>query len=107
MAVDLEGGCRVTHYREGDPIREGTLSVWRQVGRATGARAISLRTLEFAPGRSSQIRNSDCDDVLFVLEGEATVTVGDSQYPVGADSGIYVRPGELFAVENPGPGPFV
>ena len=50
MAVKLEGGCRVTTMQEGVPRNEGTVKIWRQVGRDTGAKAISLRTLEFARG---------------------------------------------------------
>jgi mannose-6-phosphate isomerase-like protein (cupin superfamily) len=107
MAVELEGGCRVTHYREGDPAEVGTLRLWQQVGRAAGATAISLRTLEFAPGLSPGLRNASSDDVLFALEGEATVYVDGWPHRVGPDTGLFVRPGEVLTVDNPGPGAFV
>jgi mannose-6-phosphate isomerase-like protein (cupin superfamily) len=107
MAVELEGGCRVTHFREGDPAGAGTLRLWQQVGRATGARAISLRTLEFAPGRSPGLANASSDEVLFALEGEATVYVDGWPHRVGPDTGVFVRPGEVLTVDNPGPGAFV
>src|SRR5438552_16631752 len=68
MAVILEGGCRVSGAREGEPLVEGTLRIWNQIGRATGAQAISLRVMEFAPGLSPTIRNDDCDEILYVLE---------------------------------------
>ena len=47
MAVILDGGCRVSNMREGEPGLAGTLRVWSQIGRSTGAQAISLRVLEF------------------------------------------------------------
>jgi mannose-6-phosphate isomerase-like protein (cupin superfamily) len=67
MAITLEGGCRVTDMRESEPVRQGTLSVWPQVGRAVGAQTISLRVLEFAPGLSPGICNEACDEILYVL----------------------------------------
>ena len=63
MAITLEGGCRVSEMREGEPLIEGTLRIWNRIGRATGAQAISLRAMEFAPGLSPGIRNDDCDEI--------------------------------------------
>lgn len=68
MPVILEGGCRVSHSREGDPITNGTLSIWNQVGRHAGAQAISLSVMEFAPGLSPMILNADCDQILYLDE---------------------------------------
>src|SRR6266550_1185380 len=70
MALTLAGGCRVSDMREGTPLSEGTVRIWNQVNRATGAQKISLRIVEFAPGLSPGIRNGDCDEILFVLNSE-------------------------------------
>ena len=122
MAVVLEGGCRVSQMREGDPLVNGTLSIWNQIGRTTGAQAISLRVMEFAPGMSPGIRNNDSDEILYVLgcwergrpfptngsvgtargSGWATTFINGHPYEVGPDTGIYVRPKETFAIDNPG-----
>jgi mannose-6-phosphate isomerase-like protein (cupin superfamily) len=67
MIVTLEGGCRVSEMREDDPIVTGTLSIWNRIGRATGAQAISLRVMEFAPGESPAIVNEDCDQILYTI----------------------------------------
>jgi mannose-6-phosphate isomerase-like protein (cupin superfamily) len=77
MTKTLQGGCHVSHMHEGAPLVEGTLRIWNQVGRATGAQAISLRVMEFAPGISPAIRNDDCDEILYVLDHDR-VAVGDS-----------------------------
>ncbi|HSQ24810.1 MAG TPA: cupin domain-containing protein [Pyrinomonadaceae bacterium] len=121
MAVLLEGGCRVSDMREGDPLTEGTLRIWKQLGRASGAQAISLRVMEFAPGLSPGICNDDCDEILFVLDSTlgcerdnrnevstirvsgVNLLIDGRSYEVDADSGIYIRPGETFALDNPGP----
>ena len=68
MAVTLEGGCRVSEMREGEPVVNGTVRIWNQVGKANGANAISLRVMEFAPGLSPGIRNGDCDEILYVVD---------------------------------------
>lgn len=125
MVVNLEGGCRVSPMHYGEPLVEGTLRIWNQIGCATGAQAISLRVLEFAPGLSPTIKNDEGDQILYVLgcgyAPERVSRVGVSEpveqteisplrllidrqsYDVPADTGIYIRPNQTFAIENPGP----
>ena len=64
MAVDLEGGCRVTQMNEGTPRTSGSLKIWNQIGKATGADAISLRVMEFGPGLSPRLCNTRVMSVL-------------------------------------------
>jgi len=120
MAVILEGGCRVSEMREGEPLIEGTLRIWSRIGHATGAQAISLRVMEFAPGLSPGIRNDGCDEIFYVLDWENKSTVRDEvsttrvsgwinafidgqHYDVDTNTGVYLRPHETFAIDNPGP----
>jgi mannose-6-phosphate isomerase-like protein (cupin superfamily) len=136
--------------REGDPLIAGTVRIWNRISRATGAQAISLRVLEFAPGSSPGIRNGDCDEILYVLSGSklapsdhegvkdssqgqapsappldrgqlidphpegvqrdthvAQAFIDGRSYDLSPDTGIYIRPGETFAVNNPGPASIV
>jgi mannose-6-phosphate isomerase-like protein (cupin superfamily) len=116
MALILEGGCRVSEMREGNPVVNATLRIWNQIGRATGAQAISLRIVEFAPGLSPGIR-SNSDEILYVFGWErghpvrlrelceqtlAQVFIDGQSYDIAPDTGIYLRPGETLAVNNPG-----
>jgi mannose-6-phosphate isomerase-like protein (cupin superfamily) len=131
MSITLAGGCRVSGMREGAPAISGTLRIWKQAGRATGAQAISLRIIEFAPGLSPAIRNGECDEILYVLnsmerghpqserghpvrlsersertaEGESSpqIIINGWAHDIGSDTGIYIRPHETFAIDNPGP----
>jgi mannose-6-phosphate isomerase-like protein (cupin superfamily) len=107
MVVLLEGGCRVTGIRDGEPTINDTLSVWPQIGRANGASAISLRTMEFAPGLSPGCRNQECDQVIYVLQGAGTIFIDGWPYEVQPETGVYLRPGVILTVDNPGPQPFV
>jgi mannose-6-phosphate isomerase-like protein (cupin superfamily) len=111
MAVILEGGCRVSEMREGDPVVNATLRVWKRIGRATGAQAISLRVMEFGPGESPTIENEVCDQILYMLgevrtacdSGRATLLVDGQSNEITPDTGIYIRPNQTFAIENSGP----
>ena len=103
MAVVLEGGCRVSTMHEGAPRVFGSLKVWNQIGRASGAEAISLRLLEFGPGNSPGLRNRECDEVIYVLEGDCTVFIDGVAHEVGPETGVYLRPGQTLSVNNAGP----
>jgi mannose-6-phosphate isomerase-like protein (cupin superfamily) len=88
---------------DGTPEVSGSLKIWNRIGKATGADAISLRVLEFGPGVSPSLRNDESDEVLYVLEGNGTVVIDGSAYEVGPETGIYVRPGQAWTVDNSGP----
>jgi mannose-6-phosphate isomerase-like protein (cupin superfamily) len=147
MGVTLEGGCRVSQMREGEPIVQGTLRIWNRIGQKTGAQAISLRVMEFAAGMSPTISNDECDEILYVLDSSsrspdhdreavgdnsqvqaqsappldqtqlepvhregvrekkhvATILIDGHSYDIGPDTGVYIRPNERYAIDNPGP----
>jgi len=90
MAVLLEGGCRVAAMSEDAPQVEGSL--------------ISLRVLEFGPGRSPTFRNAEHDEVLFALSNCTLLIDGDARR-VERETGIFVRAGQAFAIENQGSAP--
>jgi len=100
MAVILDGGCRVSTMHEGEPRVDGSLKIWNQIGKSSGAKAISLRLLEFGPGTSAALRNRASDEVFYVLEGNCTVVIDDDAYDVGPETGVYLRPGQTLRVEN-------
>ena len=96
--VNLEGGCRVAALKEGAPIREGALKVWRHFGVDEGAQAISLRILELPRRESASIRSGDWDEALYVLSGSG---IGD-HVPIRIDTAIYLRPRSLLMLANDG-----
>jgi len=100
MAVVLEGGCRVSTMHEGDPHVEGPLKIWKQIGKASGAKAISLRVLEFGSGTSPVLRNQASDEVFYLLDGNCTAVIGDDEYELGPETGVYLRPGQTLLVKN-------
>jgi len=99
MAVALEGGCRVSTMREGTPQVDGSLKIWNHIDPQTGAKAISLRILEFGPGPSPDLRNKDVDEVLFALD-QCRVLIDDVTHEVEPQSGVFIRARQTFRVEN-------
>jgi len=98
----------VTGLRDGDPERSGAVKVWSLVGRASGARSISLRAIEVAAGDSAGWRNADCDEILYVLSGRASILLGDARrLDVEPETGIHVAPGVTFSARVTGPEPLV
>jgi mannose-6-phosphate isomerase-like protein (cupin superfamily) len=63
--IALEGGCRVVGLKEGEPVREGALRIWRHFDGA-----LSLRVLEL-DGEATW-RNESDDETLYVIEGEGS-----------------------------------
>jgi mannose-6-phosphate isomerase-like protein (cupin superfamily) len=87
VTVLLEGGCRVATMNEGLPRQEGSL--------------LSLRVLEFGPGRSSTLRNDDLDEVLFTLD-ECRIFIDDVAHEVESQSGVFIPAKKTFRIENCG-----
>jgi mannose-6-phosphate isomerase-like protein (cupin superfamily) len=85
---------------EGEPRVSGSLKIWDQIGRASGAKAISLRVLEFGQGTSPVLSDPDSDEVFYVLDGNCKVVIGEDEYEVGPETGVYLRPGQTLRVEN-------
>jgi mannose-6-phosphate isomerase-like protein (cupin superfamily) len=105
MDVTLDAGCRVADLRQGEPEVRGPLRIWTRFDRGKGARALSLRILEVAPGLSPGLRNTDCDEVLYVIAGTGTAYLDGHPFAVGPDQGIHLMPGVSLALENPAPHP--
>jgi len=110
MAVELEGGCRVSAMKEGAPELTGSMKLWRQIGPSTGAKAVSLRIMEFDEGRSPLIRNDEVDEVFYYLESfeedrrtasRCTVQLDGRNFDLEPETGFYLRAGKVLSVLNP------
>lgn len=93
MAVQLEGGCRVTRYDEGEAFRSGTLTIRCPIGRATGTRAISLRIIEASPGLSPGMISERSDEALYIRSGRGTAWIDGREFSIAPDTALFVRAG--------------
>jgi mannose-6-phosphate isomerase-like protein (cupin superfamily) len=72
MSVELEGGCRVTSVREGEPEGSGAARIWRHFDSK-----LSLRVIEIAGEHT--FHNDSHDEVLYDLANDEGIYV-----PAGA-----------------------
>lgn len=107
MAVELEGGCRVTHFGEGEAFRSGTLTIRCPIGRSTGTRAISLRIIEASRGLSPGLTSTGSDEALYVRSGRGTAWIDGRESSIEPDTALHVRSGANLTLRCDGEEPLL
>src|SRR5438270_11077898 len=92
MLANLDGGCRVVGLKDGEPVVDGALRIWKHFGTHAGAKAISLRVMELLAGARTSLRNETTDEVLYVLFGSGSASV----FALTPDTGVYLPPATSF-----------
>jgi mannose-6-phosphate isomerase-like protein (cupin superfamily) len=72
-------------------------------GAEDGSRVLEQRVLRFAPGTSLPRANAGRDELLYAVSGTGTLELEDERHELEPDSAAYVRSGETYVVDNPGP----
>jgi mannose-6-phosphate isomerase-like protein (cupin superfamily) len=85
MVAMLDGGCVVTGLHEGEPLRDGALTIWNHFR----GDAVSLRVMKL--DGVATLRNETCEEVLYVLEGSGSIA---------AHTGIYLPPGSSLELQG-------
>ena len=101
MGIELTGGCRVFRLTEGEPLRRGTLSLRRHVGRETGAAAMSFAAVELSAGLSPAWRSGPSGEILFVVSGDGFLLQDGAATPIAPDTAVFLPTGARIAVETP------
>jgi quercetin dioxygenase-like cupin family protein len=83
-----------TEAVDGDTVR-----VRRLFDAARGCDMFAQRILSFGPGRSQDRVERGADETLYVLDGEATVSVAGDEHEVAAGTSIYVGKGTPWSVD--------
>jgi mannose-6-phosphate isomerase-like protein (cupin superfamily) len=90
---DVEG-----RRAEGDTALEKVV-----LGAHTGSKLLEQHVTRFAPGRSLPRGSDDRDELLFVVSGSGTLELEGEPHELERDSGVYVRAGEAYTIDNGGP----
>ena len=90
---DVEG-----HRREGDTALDKVV-----LGADTGSQLLEQHVVRYAPGRSLPRGEAGRDELLFVVSGAGTLELEGEPHTLEPDSGVYVRAGERYSVDNEGP----
>jgi mannose-6-phosphate isomerase-like protein (cupin superfamily)/CDGSH-type Zn-finger protein len=101
--VKLDNDCYLFSPARAELARQGTLAWCATISPALGALHQSQFYAEAAPGASPVISADGRHTVLFIMDGEGEVEIGDRRFAVTQKSGLYVRPSEAFRVHNAGP----
>ena len=91
--ADVEG-----RRLEGDTALEKVV-----LGAHTGSELLEQHVTRYAAGRSLPRRDERRDELLFVVSGSGTLELEGDPYDLEPDSGVYVRAGETYTVDNEGP----
>jgi mannose-6-phosphate isomerase-like protein (cupin superfamily) len=92
----------VTADRDVDPVRApgDTADVRTTIDASRGCEHLEQRVLQFSPGRSQERGAEDRQEVLFVRSGSGTIEIDGTRHPLEEWSGVFVAPGERYAIET-------
>lgn len=100
--VLLDGECYVFRPSEAKLETQGTARWCTVIGPRYGARYQSQFYVEVATAASPPMSFGERHVVLFVQQGRGRVHIGTRSFDVDRTDGVYVRPGEAFALEPDG-----
>ncbi len=80
-----------------------TAEVRTTIDASNGCERLEQHVIRFAPGRSLERNNEGRQEVLFIVSGAGTLHLGGAQHALEPKTGVFIAPGESYAVENPGP----
>jgi mannose-6-phosphate isomerase-like protein (cupin superfamily) len=89
-----------------EPVRDAddTASVRVTFDDSNGCEQLEQRVIRFGAGRSRDRTPGEREEVLFVVAGSGELDLDGERHALELGTGVFIAPGETFAVENPGPG---
>ena len=100
LKAALDNGCYVIRVPDGTMQQHGVMHFYSVIGAADGATQLSQYVATVGTGESPVLRYPGSDAVLFVASGNGIVRIADREFPVSAETGVCVKPGEGFQVLN-------
>jgi mannose-6-phosphate isomerase-like protein (cupin superfamily) len=73
------------------------------LGPHTGSPRLEQRVTRYEPGRSLPRGHESRDELLFAVSGTGALELDGERHALEPDSGAYVRAGERYVIDNPGP----
>jgi mannose-6-phosphate isomerase-like protein (cupin superfamily) len=71
---------------------------------ANGCERLQQRLIRYGPGRSAKRTLVERQEVLYVVDGQGRLDLDGRTHHLEPSMGVYLAPGETYAVENSGPG---
>jgi mannose-6-phosphate isomerase-like protein (cupin superfamily) len=94
----------VVDEQELEPVRENgdTASVRVAFDASNGCERLEQRLIRYARGRSAEQTLVGKQEVWFVVSGRGVLHLDGVAHDLEPDTGVYLAPGETYAVENEG-----
>jgi mannose-6-phosphate isomerase-like protein (cupin superfamily) len=73
--------------------------------RSRGCELLEQRVVSFEPGRSDERTLEGRQEVLYVVSGRGELELEGERHELQPETGVFVAPGETYAIDNPGPEP--
>jgi mannose-6-phosphate isomerase-like protein (cupin superfamily) len=88
-----------------EPVRDGddTATIRVAFDAANGCERLQQRVIRFAPGRSAERKLVGQQEVLYIVDGRGRLHLDGRTHELEPSMGVYLAPGETYAVENAGP----
>ena len=74
---------------------------------SVGSDRLEQRVIHFAPGRSRPQELDGLQGILYVVSGRATLETDGETHELEPEAGAYLRAGDHFVIDNPGPAELV
>lgn len=103
----LDSGCYVIRVPEEAMQVHGALRVFPVIGARDGAMHLSQYLAIVATGDTPVQRYPGTDVALFIASGQGRVEIADRSFPLTAETGVCVKPGEGFRLVSDGEAPMV
>jgi mannose-6-phosphate isomerase-like protein (cupin superfamily) len=71
--------------------------------RSNGCELLEQRVVRFRPGRSLDRSLEGRQEVLYIVSGRGTLELNGNRHELEPEMGVFVAPGETYAIDNPGP----
>lgn len=99
----------VKNLSEIEPIQAKAKGVKRRilVGKEDGCENFVMRYFEMQKGGHGFVHHHDWEHGIFVLSGQAKLTIGDEERDIGQGDAILIPPHKTHTMENTGDQPFV
>jgi mannose-6-phosphate isomerase-like protein (cupin superfamily) len=103
----VSGGYVVAEHEVESRPESGTAQARVMIDASCGCKRLEQRILRFGPGRSEQRPTGDRQEVLYVASGSGTLELDGESHSLEPNTGAFLVPGDLYAIENRGPGELV
>lgn len=99
----MKGYVASTEAVAGTTAPGDTAEIRVVIDAACGCERLEQRVVRFRPGRSAERVLEGRQEVLYVAEGGGAIDVNSERHELEPETGVYLAPGDRYAVDNPGP----